>query len=495
MVSDTDFVYLTHNETTVLQAHITDARDTCVLNLFLSTGIFLNEAEGLTLKDVDLENKTLRVGGKRKRNLPLNNQSIACLNAWLGKRLTCKTDALFITTKGKPKALSARSLDHLIRKYAKQAGIKKQVNTRVLRHTYAVRLFEAGLSDTQVASLLGVSDQDFTHRYQLIKPNLSDTHTQNPITQENAVATLDHRSIAQKVKDKFFRVTPKTKKTLSTLDGQITTHPSETIFGKTTLIRDTLACLKKAQSVILIGPKGSGKTHILLHIHIQLGSGLYLNMTRPLKKNLAELAFYLDPNYASQLPTRPVMDDYIHFIQDHPKLQNTILILDSIDTLSSTAMNMIDTLVGKATILTSATESKKKISHLLPKFKAMDVTPLTEDAARELTRYLTQNMPVTDYELLETYILEKSNRYPGAIVNNIHQLYYEPVVDSDAIRQLPQDSNTQYRDWSVAIVILWGILIMLRFVAMGTHSVEGYILAGFGTSILITAKFFARKMS
>jgi hypothetical protein len=38
------------------------------------------------------------------------------------------------------------------------------------------------------------------------------------------------------------------------------------------------------------------------------------------------------------------------------------------------------------------------------------------------------------------------------------------------------------------------VIVMSRFIALGTHSFEGYILAGLGTSALMVMRFFVLRM-
>ncbi|MBU1022523.1 MAG: ATP-binding protein, partial [Candidatus Margulisbacteria bacterium] len=59
------------------------------------------------------------------------------------------------------------------------------------------------------------------------------------------------------------------------------------------------------------------------------------------------------------------------------------------------------------------------------------------------------------------------------------------------VREVYHEAGIRYRDWTAAVVILWALAIMFRFVALGTHSFEGYILAGFGMATIMVMRFFA----
>ncbi len=47
-----------------------------------------------------------------------------------------------------------------------------------------------------------------------------------------------------------------------------------------------------------------------------------------------------------------------------------------------------------------------------------------------------------------------------------------------------------YRDWTYTVIFLWALLVLFRFIALGVHSFEGYILAGVGVTMIVAMRFF-----
>jgi hypothetical protein len=95
---------------------------------------------------------------------------------------------------------------------------------------------------------------------------------------------------------------------------------------------------------------------------------------------------------------------------------------------------------------------------------------------------------------METKLLNSANGIPLSLTDTIKQLSYDSIVTEEAIRNISHDAGLKYRDWTPAIIILWALLIMSRFIALGTHSFEGYILVGFGTSFFLVVKYFMGRM-
>ncbi|MCX5751236.1 MAG: hypothetical protein NT099_06185 [Candidatus Saganbacteria bacterium] len=66
----------------------------------------------------------------------------------------------------------------------------------------------------------------------------------------------------------------------------------------------------------------------------------------------------------------------------------------------------------------------------------------------------------------------------------------KPVVTREVTREVYHEAGIKYRDWTASVVFLWAIIIAFRFTALGTHSFEGYILAGFGLASVGVLRYF-----
>ncbi len=97
-----------------------------------------------------------------------------------------------------------------------------------------------------------------------------------------------------------------------------------------------------------------------------------------------------------------------------------------------------------------------------------------------------------EYTMLETKVLNLANGNPFAVVELISQLPGSKKVTADHIREIHHEAGIVYRDWTWIFMVLWGLLVISRFIALGTHSFEGYILAGIGTTVFLTFKTLAR---
>ena len=475
--------YLTINESNALLKAIDDNRDFAIVTLFLNAGLFLSEIIDIKVNSIDWNKHIIRVPGNRKRDITLDEQAYEAIARWSKDRADVKNNAFFITTKGKVKELSDRAVDKLVRKYADQAGLKRKVNSQILRNTFAVRLFSKEIGIDKASAILGITDPESINRY------IKAAKSPSPQIPEH----IDTRSQPAKIISKIFPTKPKIAKPVSELKGQIMPNPEEVVFGRDRVIEEIRSNLNKNQPVLLIGPIGIGKTHILRHISRILGPNtLYISSPSPIKNMLAQICDKLNPEWRKQIKTRASTRDILDYIIKTKGPKPPLLLIDNLHTLKVNDADSFISLLGNFAILGSTDEIIPRLKQIWWKFKQIELKPLSENAGKELIKYLTQNLSISDYELLETRILSLSNGLPLAIVDMVNQVSHQPVVTRERIREVYHEAGIRYRDWTPFLIILWGVAMVFRFIALGTHSFEGYILAGVGIAGLMTTIRFIR---
>jgi len=167
----------------VKQDDVIKLRDKALLELLFSTGLRVSEIAKLKKDDVNLEKSEFSVQGKgrRWRVVFLSNQA----RYWLKKYLEARIDmepALFVRNDRAAGAkkeksfknpnesvygLTPRSIQRLVKKYAKVAGITKKITTHTLRHSFATDLLSGGADIRAVQEMLGhkniTTTQIYTH--------------------------------------------------------------------------------------------------------------------------------------------------------------------------------------------------------------------------------------------------------------------------------------------------------------------------------------------
>ncbi len=131
-------------------------RDHAILECLYSSGVRRSELLGLTLGDVDLDGRTMRVvGGKgnKDRTVPLTRVAADAMRAYLGVRPRTSGDAFF-TGRGGGR-LSESGLYKIVRTYIKIAGLEGHASPHTMRHTMATHLYEHGADLLVIKEILG----------------------------------------------------------------------------------------------------------------------------------------------------------------------------------------------------------------------------------------------------------------------------------------------------------------------------------------------------
>ncbi|MGB9824762.1 MAG: site-specific tyrosine recombinase XerD [Candidatus Hydrothermia bacterium] len=157
-------------------------RDRAILELLYATGIRVSELTNLTLQNVFLEERVIRVLGKgnKERIVPFNSEAAKYLEAYLNsvRPMVLKKrgeDRVFLNLRGGP--ISRVSVWKIIKEYSIKAGINKNLYPHILRHTFATHLLQRGCDLRTLQIFLGhaslMTTQIYTH---LDKEFLKEVH-------------------------------------------------------------------------------------------------------------------------------------------------------------------------------------------------------------------------------------------------------------------------------------------------------------------------------
>jgi integrase/recombinase XerD len=147
-------------------------RDRAILETLYGTGLRVSELAGLNLADIRFDDGYLRCLGKgnKERVVPLGRSAqdrIIKYRDAVRPRLDRSGDGkpLFLTVRGR--RFSRKSLWKMIKQYARQAGIAKNIKPHTLRHSFATHLLANGAPLRVIQEMLGHADiattQVYTH--------------------------------------------------------------------------------------------------------------------------------------------------------------------------------------------------------------------------------------------------------------------------------------------------------------------------------------------
>ena len=145
-------------------------RNSAMLELLYAAGLRVSELVNLKFLDVNLEACFVRVMGKgsRERIVPFGLFARNKIDDYINnsRPLLLKnriSQYLFVARAGKP--MTRQGFWKLLKKYVKQAGIRKKVTPHSFRHSFASHLLEGGADLRTVQVMLGHVDISSTQIY------------------------------------------------------------------------------------------------------------------------------------------------------------------------------------------------------------------------------------------------------------------------------------------------------------------------------------------
>lgn len=151
-------------------------RDRAIMELLFSSGLRVSELINLNRDHVNTKRREFMVRGKGQKDRPVfvSKSAAEHVDNYLAARLD-NLPPLFLSysrnnissTTGDYRRLSARSVQRMISKYARLAGITKHVSPHTMRHSFATDLLMNGADIRSVQTMLGhssiITTQVYTH--------------------------------------------------------------------------------------------------------------------------------------------------------------------------------------------------------------------------------------------------------------------------------------------------------------------------------------------
>lgn len=144
-------------------------RDKAMLELLYATGIRASELINLNLKDINLRAGILYCNGaKGIRSIPVYPSAIVSVSDYIYRMRGIligpdSGNALFVNLNGG--RLTRQGFWKIIKGYALEAGIIKEITPHTLRHSFALHLLENGASVKDIQTMMGHADISSTQVY------------------------------------------------------------------------------------------------------------------------------------------------------------------------------------------------------------------------------------------------------------------------------------------------------------------------------------------
>lgn len=143
-------------------------RDKAMLEVMYASGVRVTELITMKISDIDSDLGYLKCfKADNIRIVPLGKVAVEAVKTYLTVArplmATKDTQTLFVNCSGT--AMSRQGFWKLIKKYAKMAGIQKEITPHTIRHSFATHLLENGADLASIQEMLGHKDISSTQVY------------------------------------------------------------------------------------------------------------------------------------------------------------------------------------------------------------------------------------------------------------------------------------------------------------------------------------------
>lgn len=146
------------------QATSIGLRDKLIFEILYSTGVRVSELVNIKVKDIDFENKSIRIfgKGKKERIVLFGDQALKIINIYLDQR-GFSSEYLILNNRGNK--ITTRGVDLIIHKNSLKSGLKNKITPHTMRHTFATHMLNDGANLLTVQELLGHENLKTTQVY------------------------------------------------------------------------------------------------------------------------------------------------------------------------------------------------------------------------------------------------------------------------------------------------------------------------------------------
>ena len=148
----------------------TELRDQAMMTLMLGTGIRVSECVGLNINDVDFNNNGIHIHRKGGKEVTVYfgdevEEILRPYMEWRKRQPAADGDeeALFLSLR--KKRITVRSVEYMVKKYAKPVTPAKHITPHKLRSTYGTQLYRETGDIYLVADVLGHNDVNTTKKH------------------------------------------------------------------------------------------------------------------------------------------------------------------------------------------------------------------------------------------------------------------------------------------------------------------------------------------
>ena len=538
---------LAQDELEALKSVRMNPRDRALIAVLSRCGLRVSEACSLTVDNIHWSTGTpnLRFTGKRgkERVVPMNLEVQDVLRKWLESRRFSDSPYVFCNLRNGQR-LSRKTVWAAMKTYAQRAGIR-HVHPHMLRHTFGTDLADRDVPVERIKDLMGHASIETSSIYISVSAEQK-RHSVDRLDRRSRLSrwwsrqqNRDYRFFAQPRKQLHIGVlqTVGRDEELCQLKDNLSKGIDTLVLGPIGVGKSHLLALLNAENVLKVktlSPAKEALINIAEELHkigrlcpdgpdkeegerpralqqqaerkgetliADAGADQDNNQSHITEGGDASETDHSGPNIApgASIPdfetikkqhARTTIQGWTDMVLGSVEKNEFVLIVDDLSDMTSSVGRLIDKLNRKFTIIAALPEVRRSHEKHFWKFDRVEIEHLSTADAKKLIRQCAAGANIEDYPMTETRVLQQSAGNPRAIIEIMERLRKEPAVTRSAVRDVSHTGARDQIDLTFAVVLILLFVVAARFFMRGIGSMEGYVLAGIGSAILVGIRFF-----
>lgn len=488
--------YFTDEEEELILKSITIPHHKLIVLLMLDAGLRVSEVITLKWEDCNFRTKQMKVRSLKKRvenketgrTIPFTNRLYECFikqaNEHKEKELKGWVFESDKTTSGHQER---NTVNMFLNRLQEKVPSVSHMNPHKFRHTFATKLRTNQNSLEDVKDLLGHEDLKTTFIY---------SHQTDEI-KRNAIQGLEGKKTwLQRLKDKFKKPEVLRKVHVNT----------NFVVGRTFELKELKKRVERNQNILLKGPAGVGKNHMLESFKFDKEI-LLIDDVKDIKKSLQAIIIHLSENDKSEvaklllnptseknIETRLQKDsvmNLVEVIKNLTEAKEYVLKINNIDNLTPTTANVLDKLKDHFQIITTARVVQMKFLSIFSSFEQIEIKELSRRESYILIQRLL-NTRIEDLEIVITKIFDTSTGNPQQIKELCEKINVESYVDLSLAEEICNNylgRGMQEIDMSLILLLILGGFAILRYYGRESGEKDLQFIGGAIMIIMLFARY------
>lgn len=489
--------FLTRGQQEALLEVVDNPQHRLLILLMLDAGCRVTEARTRRWEDCDFRARTVKVDSLKKRKTAKSTARIIPMS----ERLYQAFDEL-LRTGVSPKGfvfpgsdnghIGRSTVNMMLKRLAERAPQVGDVHPHLLRHTFATNLSANGTELNDIRQLLGHEKHDTTLIY---------THADPERLRQQIDAVAPRPSFWQRLRKQLF---PK-RRTLINL----VTPDTDFLIGRDKELKQIQGLISRGISVIITGPTGIGKTHLLQSLNFQTPT-LVMDDCSDMKASLKAAILFVcgdkETAAAQMFRTSDVkavetklsalsVANLVQTLKDVTKQHEYLLKIGHIDGITPKVVKVLEELKDHFTIITTARGIKMESASFAWSFEKVELPPLARPDSLRMVYRLISDCEVSDMDTVMTKVYETADGNPRKIRELCERLRREPFIDADTTTEITDSylgRQVEEFDFSVILLVILGGFVLLRYYGRETGERDLQFIGAVIMLVMMFARSFFR---